>query len=77
MDEKPKLITAAEAQARLGITKVKMARLLKEGHFTIYTNPLDRRQKLIDEAELEEAVRPAPIVPRRRAAGGPEGKAAA
>ena len=77
MSDKPKLITAAEAQARLGITKVKMARLLKEGRFTIYTNPLDRRQKLIDEAELEEAVRPKPTVPRRGQTGTAEGKAAA
>ena len=77
MSKEPTLITAAEAQARLGITKVKMARLLKEGRFTIYTNPLDRRQKLIDEAELAEAVRPEPTALRRKTGAGPEGKAAA
>ncbi len=77
MAGQPKLITTAEARERLGINKLKMARLLKEGRFTIYTNPLDRRQKLIDEAELEEAVRPEPTQPMRHRQVGEQGKAAA
>jgi hypothetical protein len=54
-----------------------MARLLKEGRFTIYTNPLDRRQKLIDEAELAEAVQMEPTMPWWGARGEPGVKAAA
>ena len=50
-----------------------MARLVREGRFTVYENPLDRRQKLVDADEVAEATRPRPI--RRKA--GEEGKAAA
>jgi len=35
-----------------------MARLLKDGRFTVYKNQLDMREKLIDEAELEELRKP-------------------
>lgn len=48
-----KLITMTEAAARLGVSRVTMARLVREGRFTVYENPFDRRQKLIDVAELE------------------------
>ncbi len=54
----PELITVSEARERLGVSRVTMARLLREGRFTIYVNPLDRREKLIDVAELEQARRP-------------------
>ena len=53
-----KLITVREARERLGISRVTMARLLKEGRFTVYKNQLDMREKLIDEAELEELRKP-------------------
>ncbi len=56
----PELITVSEARERLGVSRVTMARLLREGRFTIYVNPLDRREKLIDVAELEQARRPRP-----------------
>ena len=52
------LIPLAEARRRLDVSKVTMARLVKEGRFPIYENPLDRRQKLVDWAEVEAATRP-------------------
>ena len=55
-----RLIPLRMARERLGVSKATMARLVKEGRFTIYDNPLDRRQKLVDEAELEATVRPQP-----------------
>ena len=58
--KEPELIPVREARERLGVSRVTMARLLREGRFTIYLNPLDRREKLIDVAELEEARRPRP-----------------
>ncbi len=58
--DRPELITVSEARERLGVSRVTMARLLREGRFTVYVNPLDRREKLIDVAELEEARRPRP-----------------
>ena len=57
---KPRLIPLRAARERLGISKATMARLVKEGRFTVYENPLDRRQKLVDVDELEQTVRPQP-----------------
>jgi len=58
------MITVKEARERLNISRVTMARLVKEGRFTIYDNPLDKREKLIPEDELAEVKRPQPrIVP--------------
>lgn len=68
------LIPMGEAARRLGISRMTMSRLLKQGRFTIYENPLDRREKLVDAAEVTKAVQPRPIRP---AGGEPEGKAAA
>ena len=56
-----KLIPLKEAARRLGVSKVTMARLVREGRFAVYENPLDRRQKLVDAAEVAEATRPRPI----------------
>ena len=61
------LIPLHEARRRLGVSKVTMARLVKEGRFTVYENPLDRRQKLVDEAEVGAAVRPRPMRPAGKA----------
>ncbi len=54
------LIPLMEAAKRLGISRMTMNRLVREGRFTVYANPLDRRQRLLDVAELEERVRPVP-----------------
>jgi hypothetical protein len=59
-----------KARERLGVSKVTMARLVREGRFKIYQNPLDRRQKLVDEAELERAIQPHPALAN---AGSPDG----
>ncbi|HEY8600271.1 MAG TPA: helix-turn-helix domain-containing protein [Thermomicrobiales bacterium] len=61
-EEGPKMITVKEARERLNISRVTMARLVKEGRFTIYDNPLDKREKLIPENELAEVKRPQPRV---------------
>ncbi len=61
MADERTLITLAEARALLGISKVTMARLVKEGRFTIYENPRDRRQKLVEEAAVRAAVQPRPL----------------
>lgn len=53
-----RLISLKVARERLGISKVTMARLVKERRFKVYENPLDRRQKLVDPVELTNAVRP-------------------
>jgi hypothetical protein len=47
------LITAAEARALLGVSRVKIAQLLKRGDLQCFSNPLDGREKLISRAEAE------------------------
>ena len=64
MDER-ELITLREARERLGISRVTMTKLVKAGRFTIYENPLDAREKLVDATEIAEFARPKPM---------PEGK---
>ena len=71
----PELIPLKEAAKRLGVSKVTMARLVREGRFAVYENPLDRRQKLVDAAEVEAATRPRLIGPPPE--GGGQEKAAA
>ncbi|GEM_PF-5185804 len=46
-------MTLTEARAVLGVSKTKMARLVREGRLTVYENPLDRRQKLVERQEVE------------------------
>ena len=53
-----RLIPLKQARELLGISKVTMARLVKERRFRVYENPLDRRQKLVDLDELQQAIRP-------------------
>lgn len=65
MSDEPELITLGEAQRRLGVSHTTMARLVKEGRFTLYRNPLDGRQKLVDALELEEFLRPERVTERR------------
>jgi hypothetical protein len=65
VSDEPELITLGEAQRRLGISHTTMARLVKEGRFTLYRNPLDGRQKLVDALELEEFLRPERITERK------------
>ncbi len=53
----PELITIGEARERLGVSKPKMAQLVKAGLFPVYINPLDRREKLVRWADIEEGLR--------------------
>jgi hypothetical protein len=50
--DQPELIPIGEARRMLRISPTTMARLVKEGRFTVYDNPLDRRQKLVDRREV-------------------------
>jgi hypothetical protein len=61
MMEDRELIPLKEAQDILGVSHTTMARLVREGRFTIYQNPLDRRQKLVHISEVRAAARPIPV----------------
>lgn len=58
----PELIPLKHAREILGVSHTTMARLVKEGHFTIYQNPLDRRQKLVDMQEVQKFATPLPAI---------------
>jgi len=46
------LISTAEAQKLLGVSRPTMSRLLKEGVIRYFPNPIDRRVKLVSKAEV-------------------------
>lgn len=46
------LITAAEARKLLGVSPVKMAELLRDGHIRYFPYLLDKRVKLVSKAEV-------------------------
>ena len=46
-------MTVGEAQMRLGVSKHKIADLIKRGILSAEENPLDRRQKLIKQEDVE------------------------
>ena len=45
------LIAVAEAQRLLGVSHATVAKLLREGALRYFPNPLDRREKLVSQAE--------------------------
>lgn len=61
----PELITLTEAAKRLNISRVTMSKRVRDGQFTVYTNPSDQREKLLDSSEVEESARPKVIQTRR------------
>jgi predicted site-specific integrase-resolvase len=60
LSDMQRLIPLTEAAQELGTSRVTMARLAREGRFTVYENPLDRRQKLVDRVEIREMLQPQP-----------------
>lgn len=46
-------MTVAEAQRELGVSKVKVAQLIREGLLHATPDPLDKRSKLIPRAEVD------------------------
>jgi len=54
------LIPMVEAARRLGISKLTMRRIVRENGITTYDNPLDKRQTLIDAADLQKVTEPRP-----------------
>jgi excisionase family DNA binding protein len=50
------LITLTEARRILGVSRMKVWRLVKDGTLTAISNPLDKRQKLVHRLEVEALV---------------------
>jgi len=67
------LIRMKDAQERLGMAKNTFRKFVQKRGITIFENPRDAREKLVDWSEIEESLKPRPI---RRDQGG-AGKASA
>jgi hypothetical protein len=52
------LITATEARKLLGVSPLKMTRLLKDGRLRHFPDPLDDRKKLVSRSEVLALVVP-------------------
>jgi excisionase family DNA binding protein len=61
-------MTVREAREYLGVTKTKIAALLKDGRLTHRTSELNQRIKLIPRAEVEALARANPLPKRAPAA---------
>lgn len=52
------LVPLEKVAERLGVSRATIWRRAKEWHLTIYRSPLDKRQRLLDWAEVEQAIEP-------------------
>ena len=59
------LIVLTEARDRIGVSKDVFRALVKDGCFTVYANPRDRRSKLVDTDELDGYLKPKVIRERK------------
>ena len=57
----PELVSLKDAQERIGVSKNTLRRLIQKHDITVYENPRDARQKLVDMEEIEAALQPRPI----------------
>jgi hypothetical protein len=51
------LITATQARQLLGVSKPKLAQLIREGVLPVVTSPLDKRVKLVRASDVEALLR--------------------
>lgn len=56
-DQESEYISAAEAREMLGVSKPRMAEMLKNGTLKWEPNPLDRRGKVVRRADVEALAR--------------------
>lgn len=52
------LITITEAAERAGLSPMTFRKRMREYALTIYVNPRDRREKLVDAAEVDAMMQP-------------------
>jgi excisionase family DNA binding protein len=69
MATKARLVTMAEAAGLLSVSNTTMWRLVRDGVVPAYRDPLDRRTKLIDRADLERLLGQSNPAPQFRSDG--------
>ena len=47
-----------EAAAYLGVSRLKMWRMVKQGTLSVYSDPLDRRKRLVKKDDIEALKHP-------------------
>ena len=52
------LIPMKEAQERIGVSKNTLRKIIEKHGISVYENPRDARQKLVDWDEVDAAIRP-------------------
>jgi len=57
MEDQPRYYTVRQAAEVLGVSRWKMWKLLEAGTIKAEANPLDKREKLIPVAEVEQLAR--------------------
>ncbi len=57
------LITMTDAAERVGVSVVTLRRIIRARGITVYMNPRDARERLVDADEIDAAMRPTPIRP--------------
>lgn len=53
MADEPQYVTIQGAAAALGVTRRRVWQMVKNGDLEARTNPLDRREKLIPQSEID------------------------
>jgi hypothetical protein len=56
----PEYVSVAEAQEMLGVSKTRMAEMLRNGELKWERNPVDRRGKIVRRADVEALMRKMP-----------------
>jgi len=54
-------LTMAQAQERLGVSKVTLAKMVREGRLPAYRDERDKRIKLVKPEDVERLTQPTPL----------------
>jgi len=66
--DRAELLTLGEAQDRFGVSRFKLAQLIKSGRLSVYQSELDRREKLVRVSDLDRLAQPREIGNRSKVA---------
>ena len=55
-------VSVSEARDQLKVSKIKIIRLVRESGVKLYSDPLDKRKKLIRNEDLEKLIEPKEMV---------------
>ncbi|MEO0250012.1 MAG: hypothetical protein ABIN58_10895 [candidate division WOR-3 bacterium] len=53
-------MSLTEAQLYLGVSRIKMSKLVREKNLEVFTDPLDKRKKLLRREDVERLKTPLP-----------------